>query len=478
MNNNISDFDYKKYVRLVIKQRYSFVAVALFVMTFVVINSYNTPQQYEAKCTVFIENNIINDLVKGIAVAPSFDNKLKALSYSMTSRTLLLKVFEDLQLNVDSKSAGEKEKIVRDFQKRTDVKLKGQEGLFTISFYDKNPSLARDYVNALIKRYIEESTSSKRAESTDATKILVEQISSVKTKLDEKEALVDVFKRDNTGVLGNNDSSLLGEISESQQKIEEISLKKQQLEGLLSMARKNDPLQSKLAALQSRYKELSLIYTENHPEVISVSSEIASIKEVAVSGHHRADVAAMSTPEMQRLSMELSSLRSMESNQRRMIASKMYLLRSIPAARSRLDEMERDLNSQKALYTQLVARRTGTEVAQQMGVEDKSTTFRIIDPAILPITPVKQQRSKKIVFGIIGGLLCSLALLALRDHLNTSVRSVDTLKNLGVKVLAIVPTVVTPAELQAVRKRDIWFFAVTGTYFIGILATASIELLR
>jgi len=125
-----------------------------------------------------------------------------------------------------------------------------------------------------------------------------------------------------------------------------------------------------------------------------------------------------------------------------------------------------------------MTRRDSKEVAKQMGVEDKSTTFRIIDPAILPMTPANQQRPKKILFGIIGGLVGSLALLILRDYLDSTIRRVDTLKSMGVHVLAVVPKIETAAEQQTSRRRDMWFFAITGTYFIGFMATVSIKFMR
>lgn len=476
---NRSEFDYKKYLQLVIKHRYLYVGVALLIMTGVVAVSHMIPETYEAKCTVFIEKSMVNELVKGIAAAaPSYDDKVRILSYAITSRALLLKVFDDLKLNATIADDVQREKMVRDFQKRTDVKMKDQQGVFIISFQDTNPRFARDYVNALVRRYVEENTSSKREETSAVTKMLEEQISAMKTKLDGSEVLVDNFKRNNAGVLGQSEATLLAEINDAQQKIEETVLKRQQLEGLQTMARKNDPLQAKLASLQARQKELSLIYTDSHPELVSINTEIAAVREQYESGRHRADLSSAQSPEVQRIAMEINSLRSMERGQRRIIAAKQHLLRNLPEAKSTLGDMERELNSQKNLYGQLKEKHSETMVAKQMGVQDKSTTFRVIDPAIVPTTPVDPKRTQKLLMGIVASLIASLGLLILRDHLDSSVRSVDTLKSLGVQVLAIVPTIETPAEIQAVRRRDFFVFTLAGTYFIAILATVTLGLLR
>ena len=57
--NQPSDFDYKKYLQLIIKKRYLFVIVALVIMVGVTVTSYLLPERYEAKSTVFIEKSEI-----------------------------------------------------------------------------------------------------------------------------------------------------------------------------------------------------------------------------------------------------------------------------------------------------------------------------------------------------------------------------------------------------------------------------------
>ena len=152
--NETEDFDYKKYLQLVSKKKYLFVILALVIMIGVVITSYLLPERYEAKSTVFIEKSVISELVKGLAITPSFEDKLKVLAYTLKSRTLLLKVLNDLDLNVNKQNDNQQENMVKEFQKNTDIKLKDTEGLFTITFNNENPRLARDYVNTLVRRHM------------------------------------------------------------------------------------------------------------------------------------------------------------------------------------------------------------------------------------------------------------------------------------------------------------------------------------
>ena len=170
-----SEFDYKKYLQLLIRRKELFVVLFLLIATGMIVVSFVLPKKYEAKSTVFIEKNVISELVKGITVTPSMDDTIKVLTYAITSRTLLTKVVDSLDMNLSKKSDTDTEELIRKLQLNIDVKVKDRN-LFMISFKDSNPRLARDFVNTLVRLYIEENTSSKRGESYDATKFLSEQI--------------------------------------------------------------------------------------------------------------------------------------------------------------------------------------------------------------------------------------------------------------------------------------------------------------
>jgi polysaccharide chain length determinant protein (PEP-CTERM system associated) len=220
--------------------------------------------------------------------------------------------------------------------------------------------------------------------------------------------------------------------------------------------------------------DLSLVYTDNYPEVIEVKSEIETAKEQMKTGRGGGELPL----EDEKIRMEMKTLNATEQNLRRTIASKRAVLRSIPAVKASLEELEREKESQKDLYGQLLARYGQSEVSKQMEVQDKATNFRIVDPAVLPVKPFSPNRVIMILLGILAGLVGGIAILVIIDYLDSSVRDIDTLKSLGVPVLAIVPVIKNPDDIQATKKRDILFFGAAATYFSLILAILSIEVMR
>ena len=349
--------------------------------------------------------------------------------------------------------------------------------MFIISFSHENPVFARDYVNTLVRRYIEENVSSKRQDTNEATKFLAGQIATVKEKLDRAEAESSRFKRANGNILAENEASILREISDAQQKIQEIAMKRDQLEAQRNRARNGNSHASRLTALQKRLDELSPVYTENYPEVIRVKNEIESVREEMKAGKIGARQDG-NPEEVERITIELKTLRESELNLKHFIASRRTSMQSIPAARASMEALEQERANQKNLYEQLLARHGQSEVSKQLEVQDKATPFRIVDPAVLPMKGTGPDRVRMILLGIMAGFAGSFGLLLLLDYLDNSVRDLDTLKSLGVTILAVVPRIVAPAQLELSRKKDKRFFICTGAYFSLLLAALSIEYMR
>jgi uncharacterized protein involved in exopolysaccharide biosynthesis len=108
------------------------------------------------------------------------------------------------------RNEGDREKFIRQFQKNTQIKVKDNEGLFTIVATHEDPRIARDYVNTLVRTYIEENVSSKRESSYGATRFLSDQIATFREKMNKAEEHVEDYKKSGAP-LTTDESALLQE---------------------------------------------------------------------------------------------------------------------------------------------------------------------------------------------------------------------------------------------------------------------------
>ncbi len=471
-----SEFDYHKYLLLLKKNKLIFTVVALAVMTLITIACYLLPKKYEAKSTVFIERSVIGELITGLAVTPTVEDKTRVLTQTMSSRTLLMKVIDELDMNAKKSSDAYLESLIASLQKNTTIRIRDREGLFIISFQDSNPKLARDYVNTLVRRYIEENMSSKRDESYGATTFITEQLNTYKEKLKKAEEAVSEFRQREGSVAAMDTTIILREMNEAQQRLDDNKIRQSQMEATLSTMSRTGSDNSRLTALQNRLEELQRQYTDSYPEIIKAREEIAAIE--SQSKKTRKATAAVESPEYVRAASELRALRQAESSLRGTIARNRALLHSVPPARATLESLEREVSAQRTLYDQFVARQGRSEVSKQMEVQDKSTNFRIVDPAVMPIIPVSPNRVKLIMMGILAGIAAGFGVVYLKDHMDPAIKNVETLREMGLEVLAIIPSIEDPQQIAAQKRKDRFIYVFGGLYFLVIVGVLALEVLK
>ena len=431
-----TELDIGRYLRMIYKKRVLFVLIAMTVTSAVVLAGYLMPKVYEAKSVIFIERSFLNDMIKNVTIMPSIDERIKALATVMKSRSLLLKVMSDLDLDLNSKDPSEIERRLQNFQDKTEIKLELNRAnsrdtdLFIVSYTGKNPNLVCNYVNALVRRYIEENLSKEREDAYGANQFLLEQISSFKEKINQTEADIANLKR------GGGSSRAV------------------QYDLLMNAQKKLDAL--------------LVAYTENHPDVVKLKSEIEQLKMQLK--YNKGNTARSGNTETETPGKSPATDTGQVDSTRSAV--------SVPGGKKTLPDLERDLSTNKKIYEDLLTTLGKSQVSTQVQVQEKAGAFRILDPAVIPTKPLKQNIMRMILLGVLGGIGAGIAVIIGMDMLDTSVKSVDAVKKLGFPVLAVIPIMRMPVEISATRKKDRLLYMTTGLYVIGLLTIVTMELLE
>ncbi|HXY55780.1 MAG TPA: GNVR domain-containing protein [Nitrospirota bacterium] len=444
-SGDITPLDLKRYLNLIRKRRVLFASLAAVVITAAFIISHVIPPLYEAKILVSIEKNFLNDISKGLAVSPSVDSKVSALSTVLNSRTLIYKVISDLDLEVNKKSEAEIEKLIKSVQNRTEVKIefnkvsRNDVDFFTVSFQDRDPKIARDYVNTLIGRYIEESLRYKREESTGANSFLLDQINLFKAKA------------------GKLDEEIV-RLTEKEDQAELMKKKEDEAE-LMKNNRiiAGDERLVELKKLQKRLDYLLVHYTDTFPEVVKVKAEIETLKAKIKANPYKPpvdDVAAKQSKGTTKAALMPDS-----------------------NVKTRLAELERERDTNKRIYDELASAYGISQVSTQAEIQDRVGRFRIVDPAILPFKPVSPDRLKIMLIGIFIGLAGAFGFIIVLDSINKSVKSIDSLKKFGLPII-FVPHIPNPGELKRSRRDNIVFYGFSSLFVSLLVAVLVREVLE
>jgi succinoglycan biosynthesis transport protein ExoP len=481
----------KQFLNEVYKRRRLFITVAAATAMMAVGASFFVPKRYEASSTVFIERNIINSLMKGLTVSPSLDERIRVLHYYMVSRDMVVRTLKKMDMDVDQRYSTRTnfEMLVRKCQRETKINIKGQD-LFIVSMTDQDPYFAQNYINNLVNIYVEENLSVKREESYGANRFLTEQVTFYKQKLDEIEAKINDFRKQ-TGIYSTvNEPGLMAQIAKDEDSLKEIKGQQTQALATIKTIQKQLEMLSRssgrgqgdsiigensvsstdyqIAQLQAKINELLLVYNDQYPTVVKLRDQIEELKKRHDGGGSAPNLNVESDnnnlimdPIYVDLKMrlntaqsDLNALSAKEDDLRKSILSNQALLRNFPEDKKTLNDLERERSMQASIYEQLLQRVGVSEVSKQMEISDKSATFRIVDPAVLPITPIGTKRIVLMMLGIVAGLAAGLGAVYIAVLFDTSLRNSQSLRDLGVTVLAEIPFIWSVEDQQLMRRKD------------------------
>jgi len=484
------------------------ITVSLIISALFVLFAYLKSPEYEASSSVMVEDNVITNLMEGITVQPTLDDKLRNISAAMTSRSLITDVMEKMGLDKGLNDQQAIDRIVDYIRRNMEIKIGGDKrrvSIFTVSFRDHDPRVARDMVNTIINTYIARNFMEQTDEASGASKFLSTQIDEFRKKIGAIEGKIMEYRKSH-GIYSSIDEKLiLEDIKAIQKKIDDIEIEKMELEGKQSyiekqleqntasatktMTRRSGAtMEDRLIALQKELNELLTKYTEKYPEVIRVKSEMEILEEqIKAGGGHdesseqaRVNISGSLNQELNdnlaKIEYDIAGLTAKQESYRQLISSKKNELKNVPEEKKRLADMEQERDSYKNIYERLVQRMSQSEVTTSMETGREDMNFKVVDPAVLPAAPVSPKKLKLILLGILAGLAGGIGIVIAIDELDGTYKSYETLKQHGIRILAIVPEIQNPKELATMRRNDVILISISGLYAVGILFLLTKEL--
>ncbi len=234
-----------------------------------------------------------------------------------------------------------------------------------------------------------------------------------------------------------------------------------------------------LGDLQRQRDKLLLVYTENYPEVMMIDAEIEQIKEAMKKARSEPAAAVEDgSVEGTLLNIELQAVQNREENLRQMLQEKKAVLAELPEQRKIYNGIVRDRDTYKNTYDQLVLRYGRSELSKQMEIQDKVDTFRIVDAAVVSDRPVRPNRVVAILLSLATGLGIGFGILYLLNYLDNSVQSIDSIQEIGIPVLALIPQFVTTEEKVRQRQHLMSLCIFVAVYLLGYSMVLGYEVLQ
>ncbi len=316
----------------------------------------------------------------------------------------------------------------------------GPSTVLKIAYQDADPVRAMHVANAIARAYQEKRIERRSKEAQQTESFLAEQLERVRESLGTSEKRLGEFKtKEGIVELSKSAESLVERIAELEKDRVLISLDLRSARNLyrrliesqgsnkefiLSTAASPDPIIGQLAQtlsqLEVKRQAMLQEFTERHPEVAAIDSQIKELKNrILLTVKNSIDGL-----EKRQETIE-NAIKENESN-----------LKKLPGAERELAIMTRSFRTNEEIYLLLLKKYEEARIARAATVANMD----IVDPAILPLFPVKPRLKINLPLGATVGLMFGCFLAFFLEYLDDSIKDEEDVKNaVNLPIFATIP---------------------------------------
>tara|TARA_R110002073_G_scaffold187005_6_gene345670 strand:- start:1958 stop:3520 length:1563 start_codon:yes stop_codon:yes gene_type:complete len=451
------------------------------------------PDDFEATSRIYVDTqNILRPLMEGMTIAPNLQQKISIMSRTLISRPNVERIVRMVDLDIKLNNEVERENLVTELMKEIKLGVTQGENIFSLSYNNKDPLLAKDIVQSLLTIFVEEGLGRKKEESSSALRFIEQQISAYEEKLVAAESALTAFKQKNMGLIPGDGRDYYSQLLEAGDILRKAQLSLKEAEQARNAIRKQisgdepvfllepfatavesfaDPeLDSRISTLEENLDNLTLNYTELHPDIISTKRLISQLeekkKEKAKLATPGSDLGRNYSPMLQQLNVALADAEAAVASMQ--VRVEEYTTRynrlkslssAIPVVEAEFIQLNRDYKVNKSNYEQLLERRASAQMSGELTSVSGLLSFRIIDPPTVPDKPSGPDRQLLFTFVLLGSLLFGVGVAFIISQIRPAFHSQSSLREVtGLTVLGTVPMVWTDQQ-KAERKRRLYMFS-------------------
>lgn len=464
---------------------------------------HTLPDQYEASTRVYVDSeSVLRPLLRGLAVQSNIDQEVQLITRTLLSRPNLEKVARMTDMDLTATTPEAMEELLDQLHKK--IKLSGQkrENLYTINYMNEDPALAKNVVQSLLTLFVETSLGDSRKDASTAQRFLDEQIQEYESRLLAAEEELKEFKIKNVGLMPESGrdyyqrlESAMTQLSEAELELNEATKRRDELQRQLSKEKSisgagtiagaqsvNTALDERIQGLQTRLDDLLLKYTNNHPDVVSITRTIADLEKKKqeeleqIKQSAAADLTGTNAnPVYQQIKISLgeteatvASLGVRVSQFRAKITNLKNAVDTIPKVEAALKNMNRDYEINKKNYDALLTRRESAKMSQDAGQTSDNVKFRVIDPPHVPSKPAAPNRPLLASVVLVAGLLAGLGFALFMSQVKPAFDGTRVVKHeLGLPVFGSVSRVWNGMALRK-RRMEVAAFGAGGLMLMSV----------
>ncbi len=479
------------------------IAWVVSIIGFVVI--LKLPDEYQSSARVFVDTqSILKPLLSGMTSVPNVEQQVSIMSRTLLSRPNVERVMRMVDMDLLANNEKNKEKLIDKLIASIKITSTTQNDIYSISYTDTTPKIAKDVVQSLLTIFVEGSIGDERQDSAKAIVFINNQIKIYEDKLSAAENALKEFKLKNLGLLPHDGAEFGSKLLEITESLSQAKLELAEAEQGRDAIRKqiasidapsatgedtsppfSDPeLDDRIRAVTKNLDNLRMQYTEEHPDIVASKRLLDQLQTKRAAEEKNRKPGSMNlaaNPMYQQLRVSLAESEKRVASMRvrvdeySMRYSKLReLTGAAPEIESQLAQLNRDYVINKENYEKLVASRESAKISSDLNATTQMMTFRVIDPPTSPVSPIGPNRLKLFSLAFLGALVLGILSSVLMSKVRpTFLSQHELIEGTGLPILGTITMNWTEAE-QIRRKRSLYAFSFSAfmlLLFYGAMMT-------
>ncbi len=422
---------------------------------------YLVPAKFKSSTLILVEAEKMPESFVTSVATEQVSRRLQTVRQEVLSRTRLETVLREL---APYGPVGDVTltKMVEWMRNGIDVTVKGGDA-FAIDYVHRDPATAQKVAHRLAQLFIDETVQSRKQQVGDAYEFLETELQEAKRDLGKREEALRRYKEQHMGTLPEQMNANLATLQrlqlEQQALSENLRSARDRLAALetapaptLGKAGPVDP-RGEITLLRTQLGALRTRYTDEHPDVKALVTQIQALEKVIGSGG-TASGGEGSTPQLDQARAEVKNLRARLEELEKRMGTFQGRVELAPRTEQDIVEITRDFQKLNEHYTSLLNRKIEAQMAAKLEQRWQGDRFRILDPASLPERPFFPSRRLFLLAGVLLGLIFGVATAFAADFFDHSIRTVRELEEtLPFPVLAHIQLITTRHHAETKRRR-------------------------
>ena len=408
------------------------------------------PKTYRSSTLILVESQKVpTDFIKPVTV-DTIEERLITIQQQIFSRTLLRKIIEEFGLYKDRLAREPLEDVIEDMRKdikvtTVDDRLRRNIQAFTIAYEGVDPLMVMKVTNKLAALFIEENLRVREQLIEGTSEFLENELKSVREKLVLEEKQISEYKMRYKGELPAQVEANLRTLDRLQMELqnanETVRMSEEKREILRDFLKNpgsapNAPYVAdsqtvQLEQLRAQLVKLRSEFKDTYPDVVETKRLIGELETELASGAPKSSSSRESRKEVEssgagteqvRGELEMAGNRNLTAQIRALSAEIAMrkqrraqlenLIRDIerrveasPKHEQQLSVLLRDYENNRLSYEKLQNNKIAASISENLEKRQKGEQFRIVDPANLPISPVKPDPLRVFLGGLAAGFV-------------------------------------------------------------------------